>query len=143
MKHLIVAAAAILLTGCATVPQEVASNFKAPSTGMAGVYVYQWKTGIMGSITDVKFEIKGQPTIALNTGEYGYMEVPPGQYEYKASGGLSNFYLPIEFEAGKNYFFRAQLSNLTDTAMLVKDEWEIDDTKKNIGSGRYEAHDVD
>ena len=110
---------------------------------MAGVYVYQWKTGIVGAVMDVNFQIKGQPTIPLNTGEYGYLEVSPGKYEYKIKGGLQKLYIPIELEADQNYFFHAQLINATDQVFLVRDQKEIDETKQNIATGRYEVYDVD
>jgi hypothetical protein len=139
---------ATALTGCASVPYEelnldTTTNFKSPSNGQAGVYVYQWKRGIIGSLTDVTFEIRGQRKIALNTGEYGYLELAPGQYEYKFSGGLSPTFFPIKLELGRNYFFRAFLFQFTDYSVLIRDQQEINEAKENIGSGRYEPHDVD
>jgi hypothetical protein len=110
---------------------------------MSGVYVYQWKSGILGAGSDVNFQIKGQPTIPLNTGEYGYLEVAPGKYEYKLIGGLQNLYIPVDFEADQNYFFRAQLVNFSDRSVLIREQKEIDETKKNIATGRYEVYDVD
>lgn len=141
-------AAALLVSGCSMTPYEdlnldTTSNFKSPSEGMAGVYVYQWKSGIFGAGFDVDFEIKGQPVISLNTGEYGYMEVEPGAYEYKLMGGIFKQYVPVTFEADENYFFRAQLSNASDTAVLGRNQLEIDSAKRNISSGRYEIHDKD
>ena len=73
----------VFLTGCAATPYrdlnlDTTSNFNRPKGGMAGIYVYQWKTGIIGAALDVDFEIKGYPTIALNTGEYGHFEIAPG-----------------------------------------------------------------
>jgi hypothetical protein len=52
-------------------------------------------------------------------------------------------FIPVKFEVGQNYFFRAALVNLSDLTILVRDQQEIDDAKKNIISGRYEWHDVD
>jgi hypothetical protein len=122
---------------------DTTSNFKIPHEGMSGVYVYQWKTGIIGALLDVDFEIKGEPIISLNTGEYGYMEIKPGLYEYKLQGGLFKIYLPVEFEANNNYFFAAKLSNATDRAVLVRDQQAIDEAKENILSGRYEIYSKD
>ena len=138
----------IALAGCAITPYEqlnldTTTEFRQPSIGKAGVYVYQWKTGIIGAAMDVNFEIRGLRKIALNTGEYGYFEVAPGQYDYKVMGGFSPIFVPVKFEAGKNYFFRAALSGASDTSFLVRDQPEIDDTKRNILDGRYEAHDAD
>lgn len=142
---LLIAAA---ITGCASVPYEeltldTTTNFKTPSSGQSGIYVYQWKRGVIGAARDVTFEIKGQKKIALNTGEYGYLELPPGQYEYKFSGGLSPTYFPIRMESGRNYFFRAFLLQFTDYSVLIRDQQEINEAKENILSGRYEPHDID
>jgi hypothetical protein len=148
MKRVAAAIVSLALAGCASVPYEhlqldTTSSFRSPSTGMAGIYVYQWKTGVLGAGLDVNFEIKGQPKIALNTGEYGYIELAPGEYEYKLSGGLAKMFVPVKLEAGKNYFFRAALVNFRDHSHLVRDQLEIDDAKKNIASGRYELNTVD
>lgn len=137
---------ALALAGCAVTPLEqldTTTDFRSPSSDKAGIYVYQWKSGIIGAAVDVNFEIRGLPKIALNTGEFGYLEAPPGQYEYKAIGGLLPIYLPVKFDAGRNYFFRAALSQARDGAILVKDQIEVDEVKRHILSGRYELHDVD
>lgn len=139
---------ALGLGGCAVVPYEqrqldTTSNFRVPPPDKAGIYVYQWKRGVIGSVFDVSFEIKGQRKIALNTGEYGYLEVPPGDYEYKLKGGMFQIFLPVTFKAGQNYFFRAALVNASDMSALIADQKEIDEAKQNIVSGRYEFHDID
>jgi Protein of unknown function (DUF2846) len=136
------------LTGCAAVPYEqlkldTTSSFRQPSAGKAGIYVYQWKSGMLGAGLDVNFEIKGQPKISLNTGEYGYFELAPGDYEYKLRGGLAQMSLPVKFEAGQNYFFRAALVNASDLSVLIRDQPEIDEAKSNILGGRYEWHTAD
>lgn len=135
--------------GCAAVPYEqlkldTTTNFRVPSPEKSGIYVYQWKSGIYAAGRDVDFEIKGQPKISLNTGEYGYFEVSPGEYEYKWTGGmLGKQYFPIKFQANQNYFFHAYLLNFTDRANLIKEQAKIDEAKQNILSGRYELYDVD
>jgi len=139
---------ALGLAGCAVAPYEqlgldTTSNFREPPPDRAGIYVYQWRTGILGAGMDVNFEIKGQPKIALNTGEYGYLEVPPGEYEYKVMGGLAPVFVPVKFDTGQNYFFRAALVNFSDSSFLVRDQQEIDEAKQNLLSGRYELHDID
>lgn len=136
------------LAGCVAVPYEQlkldsTSNFRKPAPDKAGIYVYQWKVGILGAAMDVNFEVKGQPKIALNTGEYGYLEVPPGEYEYKLFGGLAPTFIPVKFDAGQNYFFRSALVNFSDVSFLIRDQKEIDEAKQNILNGRYELHDVD
>ena len=148
MKLLLIIMSAVLFTGCTVIPYEelnldTTSNFKSPKEGRAGVYVYQWKTGIYGAGSDVDFELKGYPELPLNTGEYGYFEVSPGEYEYKFSGGIFTQYVPVKFEANQNYFFRARLHNFTDQSFLIRDQVEINEAKENILSGRYEEHTVD
>lgn len=148
MKFLLLVFFSLFLTGCAVTPYkdlnlDTTSDFKYPPKGMSGVYVYQWKSGILGALLDVNFQIKGQPAIPLNTGEYGYLELAPGRYEYKAISGLHNIYLSADFEANKNYFFRAQLSGFSDYAELIRDQKEIDEAKKNIATGRYEIFNLD
>lgn len=148
MRILLIALSLLVLSGCTVIPYkernlDTTSNFNKPTEGMAGVYVYQWKSGIVGAGFDVDFEIKGQPIISLNTGEYGYIEVLPGKYEYKYAGGILKRYVPVEFEANQNYFFRAFLNNLTGYSGLILYQEEIDETKVNIMSGRYEWHSVD
>jgi len=148
MRILLLVFFSLCLTGCAVTPYkdlklDTTSDFESPTKGMAGVYVYQWKKGMIGAGMDVNFQIKGQPTISLNTGEYGYLEVIPGKYEYKVIGGFHNLYVPVEFEADHNYFFHAALLQFTDHSFLVRDQKEIDETKKNISTGRYEVYDVD
>ncbi|XKH60754.1 DUF2846 domain-containing protein [Halomonas sediminis] len=148
MKVVLALLAAVSLAGCSMTPYQdlnldTTSNFRKPSNTMAGVYVYQWKTGVLGAMLDVDFEIKDGPTVSLNTGEYGYFEIEPGQYEYKYKGGLWKMHAPIEFQANQNYFFRAAFANLSDHAFLVRSQQEINEAKQNIHSGRYEWHEDD
>ena len=72
----------------------------------------QWKTGIgfrlFAAVRDIDFEIKGKPKLSLNTGEYAYVEIAPGQYQYKGSGKTifaNPKFATVEFEANKNYSF--------------------------------------
>ncbi|MCY6412205.1 DUF2846 domain-containing protein [Acinetobacter sp. VNH17] len=148
-KLALITLVSLFFVGCAAVPYEqlkldTTTNFRVPSPNMSGIYVYQWKSGIYGAGRDVEFEIKGQPTISLNTGEYGYFEVSPGEYEYKWTGGiLGKQYFPVKFEANKNYFFHAYLLNFTDRANLIKEQQKIDEVKKDILNGKYEVHNAD
>lgn len=143
IKFLILIMSILFVSGCVITPYkdlnlDTTSNFKTPTESKSGIYVYQWKTGIMGALMDVDFEIKGLPEVSLNTGEYCYLEVAPGKYEYKLSGEIFNQYVPVEFAANQNYFFRASLLNFSDCAFLVRDQDEIDEAKKNILTERYE-----
>lgn len=148
MKNIPSLAGAAFLAGCAITPYEnlnldTTSNFRTPKEGTAGVYVYQWKRGVVGAAIDVNFEIKGHPAMPLNTGEYCYLELNPGSYDYKIKGGLLKQYAPVKLEANKNYFFVASLMNLSDYIGIVRDQSEIDAAKKNILSGRYEKCETD
>lgn len=148
MKSLIALMMVFGIAGCAVVPHEqlrldTTSHFRTPPPDRAGIYVYQWKSGILGAAADINFEIKGQRKISLNTGEYGYLELYPGDYEYKLFGGLAPLFIPVKFESGQNYFFRAILINFSDQSFLIRDQQEIDEAKKNIVTGRYELQDVD
>lgn len=138
------------LTGCSIVPYkelnlDTTSNFRIPEVGKAGIYVYQWKTGVFGSGFDVTFRMKGVENVSLNTGEYAYFELPPGEYEYRARlgfFGLSPTYYPVTVEANQNYFFRVYLHG-TDRALLITSQSEIDEVKVNILTQRYEEYNLD
>lgn len=148
MKHYYIALLTMFIVGCSVTPYEqlnldTTSNFKSPSEGKSGVYVYQWKRGVIGAAFDVDFEIKGHPKVSLNTGEYAYFELAPGSYEYLFAGGLIEQYAPVKFAPGQNYFFRAYLLNASDYAALIRDQEEVDAAKRNILSGRYEHHIAD
>jgi hypothetical protein len=148
MKIALAFLVAVSVAGCSMTPYQdlnldTTSDFRMPSDDMAGIYVYQWKSGIIGAMMDVDFEIKGEPIISLNTGEYGYFEVEPGQYEYKLTGGLWDTFIPVKFQADKNYFFRAVLVDASDRSFLVRSQSKIDEAKKNIQSGRYEWYEDD
>ena len=150
MRILSILLSSLILAGCAGTPYkelnlDTSSRLTTPiNKELSGIYVYQWKTGFIGAALDVDFEIKGEPVITLNTGEYAYFEIKPGQYEYKLAGGLfGKIYAPVEFEPNKNYFFSAQLQMGGDTVGLVRDQLEIDEAKENILTGRYEIYSED
>ena len=113
------------------------SSYSKPTPGMAGVYFYQWKTGILGAASDVKFVLDGQIRGSINTGEWLYFEVPEGKHNYRLIGGLFPGEIEHQFTAGQNYFFRGVLSSFTDTVLWVNDAVAIDETVSNIKSGRY------
>jgi hypothetical protein len=148
MKFVVPLLFTAVLSGCASVPYEelnldTTSNISSPSKGKAGIYVYQWKRGPLGAISDVDFEINGETKISLNTGEYGYFEIEPGDYKYKLAGGLFPQQLPVHFSDNENYFFRAYILQFTDHSVLIREQSEIDAIKKNITGGRYELYSVD
>ncbi|MFT6920102.1 MAG: hypothetical protein ACJA2G_002750 [Cognaticolwellia sp.] len=150
LQILIISCFLLAASGCAStrIPYEelgldTTTDFNTPSEGKAGIYVYQFKTGIFRATLDVGFEIKNSPEVFLNTGEYLYFEIAPGEYEYKSKGGLLKRYLPVKVEANQNYFFVAWLQRLSDNAILVTRQKEINAAKRNILSKRYEEASVD
>lgn len=150
MKRFLIAASVMLFAGCAVLkPYEelnldTTSNFKTPTKGMAGIYVYQLKTGPLGAMVDVTFEIRGYPAVPLNTGEYAYFEVKPGTYKYEQTGGgILGTDASMTFKANENYFFQARFDGFTDFATVVITQREIDAVKANILSRYYEEASVD
>ena len=135
----------ILLFGCSYTapPPPDMSWYKAPAQGTAGIYLYQWKVGILGSYSDVRFILDKQTLGKINTGEYLYFEVPAGKHKYRYKGGIIPQYAELDFIAGQNYFFRGVICLGSDLIVLIKDEDEINKTIKNIESGKYESGDKD
>ena len=139
-KYFSALVAAIFIQGCATgppAPQVDMSSYSKAAPGMAGVYFYQWKTGIYGSSSDVKFVLDGRVLGRINTGEWIYMEVPEGKHNYRLSGGLFPIDIPHQFNAGQNYFFIGQLSGFEDSVVWINDAEKIKDVISNMESGRY------
>ena len=139
----------VLFTGCTSIPYkdlnlDTTSNFKSPTEGKAGIYVYQWIYDWKGgsSLVDATFEIKGQPKLSLNTGEYAYIELTPGDYEYNMNNFLSDTYIPVKLEANQNYFFKA-IWDYGSKVFLIRDQDDINEAKENIITGRYELNTVD
>lgn len=148
IKITILSLAIASISGCASTSYhdrnlDTLSNMTKPSENKAGIYVYQVKSGIIGAAVDASFSIKGQPEVTLNTGEYAYFEIPPGEYEYRLSGGLFQNYIPFEARAGQNYFFAASMQAFRSSSNLVIDQRLIDEAKNNIKTGRYELNTVD
>jgi len=148
MKKLFLASAvvtAVLLSGCMTVPFEPTklvdtSWYSKPSEGNAGIYFYQYKSGIWGAAYDVGFKLDGEVLGKINTGEWLYFEVPAGIHEYYSTITLNR---ELNFIAGQNYFFRGGVDGFTSNVVLVIDEPANNRALKNIESGRYEHGDVD
>jgi len=133
------------LVGCASTP-KVAPDMRAystPTEGTAGIFFYQWKTGIMGAMSDVKFVLDEEVLGRINTGEWLYFEVEEGTHEVRILGGPFPQARPLEFVKGQNYFLRGALSNGMDVVVPIYSEDEIADAVKFIESGRYEHGDED
>jgi hypothetical protein len=133
-----------LLNGCiATKPQVDMSWYNKSAEGTAGIYFYQWKTGVLGSYSDVRFKLDGETLGKINTGEWLYFEVPAGIHKYRFDGGILPQYIEHDFVEGQNYFFRGFILMGADSVVLINDEKEIMETIKNIESGRYQPGDKD
>ena len=148
-KFLLVAMISVLLAGCATkfqvkqpIPQIDTSSHHKPASGMAGIYYYQWKRGILGAGRDVSLTLDGKVLGKINTGEWLYFDVLPGTYVYNIGGPFS-FEGEVVLQADKTYFFRGALNNLMDENLLITSESEIKEAFVNITSGRYEHGDID
>lgn len=139
VAYFLLATAMVTLSGCAITPkpQIDMSSYSKPTTGTAGVYFYQWKTGIFGALSDVKLVIDDKVLGSVNTGEWMYLEVPAGAHKYNMTNGMGALKINLSFAEGGNYFFRGQLVNFSDTVYLINDEQEVAEVIKNMESGRY------
>ncbi|AHI33419.1 hypothetical protein AU15_20905 [Marinobacter salarius] len=112
-RVLLLMVTSLSLVGCASTP-KVAPDMRAystPTEGTAGIYFYQWKTGMMGAMSDVKFVLNDEVLGRINTGEWLYFEVEEGTHEVRLLGGIFQQARPLEFVKGQNYFFRGALLN--------------------------------
>jgi hypothetical protein len=141
----IVVLCTFFLFGCATktivppkpTPQIDTSSFSTPASGMAGIYFYQWKTGVFGAAYDVSFVLDGKALGKINTGEWLYFDVPPGKHKYKMAGAPIPIDVEVDFEVGKTYFFRGKIRNLMSEVFLMQNLEEIQESFQNIKIGRY------
>ena len=132
-----------ILAGCAgqgAKPYVDTSDHSQPVAGKAGIYFYQWKTGLLGAAWEGPFKLDGEVLSEINTGEWDYFEVEPGVRRYHM-GWLQD--PEMLFEPDKNYFFRGFVNMASSHVIPIHDEREIRETLVNIESGRYEHADVD
>jgi hypothetical protein len=140
IKYLLALVVAIAIQGCASytpAPPVDMSNYSKPTAGTAGIYFYQWKSGIFGAFSDVKFVLDGQVLGSINTGEWLYFEVLEGNHSYRYRGGPFKSDTPFQFDAGKNYFFLGKLRDGMDSVSWINDPVALDEATANISSGRY------
>jgi len=136
--------ALLLLNGCAVTPIPDSSWVSIPEIEKAGVYFYQQKTGIFGSLYDVSLYIDDEKLGEINTGEWLYFEVPPGKHTYDLNAGqLISNPIPVEFESGNNYFFRGFITMGSAHVVLIKNHQEIKYVANKIKSGWYEFGEKD
>ncbi len=150
-KLFLILTVSIVFSGCAAtkmsvvkpVPKIDTSSHTTPAHGMAGIYYYQWKTGVLGAGRDVTLTLNGKVLGRINTGEWLYFDVAPGKYEYRVMTGPLSIDGEVNLEADRVYFFRGMLRNAMAQNHLIMDENEIMDAFENIKSGKYEKGDVD
>ncbi len=108
-KHLLLAAAVVLFSGCASVPMESkllsdkAKEFNSPSKGSSGLYIYR-TTGVGGALKkDVK--VNGKCIGETAPSMFFYEEVAGDkQHSLMTESEFSPNELLISVESGKNYF---------------------------------------
>ncbi len=107
----LVLAASLILSGCASVDMASqadnakAKEFKAPSQGMAGVYIY--RDSVMGKALKRDIWLDGQCVGASAPDVFFYKEVSGGKtYQIDTESEFSPNTLELMVEAGKNYFIR-------------------------------------
>jgi hypothetical protein len=141
-RYALALAAAVLLEGCASVPGDKPidmSSFSKPTAGTAGVYFFRLKLGIIGAAGDADFVLDGKLMASINTGDYGYFEVPAGKHKYQLIKGplTSPAEIDFDFQAGQNYFFRGDWSAFTTTCIWVNNPTELEQVTQFIRDGVY------
>lgn len=108
---LVALAAALLMTGCASVNMATkeesakAKEFKQPSSGNAGVYVY--RNSFVGKALKKDIWIDGKCVGESAPDVFFYTEVAGGKtYKVDTESEFSPNTLELMMEAGKNYFIR-------------------------------------
>lgn len=99
----------LLLTGCASVPMEskeasaAAKEFKVPSEGKAGLYIY--RAGALGGALKKDVWVDGKCIGETSPNIFFYEEVSGGeQHKISTESEFSPNDLMVDTEAGKNYF---------------------------------------
>tara|TARA_R110002124_G_scaffold128157_19_gene288735 strand:+ start:33040 stop:33492 length:453 start_codon:yes stop_codon:yes gene_type:complete len=101
-------AAAVMLTGCASVKMESASadlarkEFKAPAPDMSAVYIY--RDGVLGAALKKDIRVDGRLIGESAPNTYFFVELTPGPHTLATESEFSDNELLLEAEAGKNHF---------------------------------------
>lgn len=99
-----------ILTGCASVkmePKEAsdkAKQFAAPTTNMAGLYIY--RDSFVGKALKKDLWIDGKCIGESGPDVFFYTEVTPGTHTLSTESEFSPNDLVVMLDAGKNYFYR-------------------------------------
>lgn len=103
-------AAAIAVSGCASVPMASAQRdaelktFPAPEDGSAGVYIY--RNSLVGQALKKDLYIDGERLGESANKTYFYRQVEPGEHTVSTESEFSDNAFKLLVEAGKNYFVR-------------------------------------
>ncbi len=84
-------------------------QFKLPSSGMAGIYIYR-EAGWAGKTQVKQVYFDGQLLGGLTNGTYFTFEVAPGTHTLSAAATATPTDLQFTVKAGRNYFFNQALS---------------------------------
>lgn len=113
LRSLLLIATLAVLTGCASVPmapkeQDAASKtFKAPSSNMAGVYIY--RNSFVGKALKKTLLVDSVAIGETANKVYFHREVAPGEHTLATESEFGDNVLKFTAEAGKNYYFQQYL----------------------------------
>lgn len=102
--------AALLLSGCASVPTanpeqtNQAKKFEAPTEGNSGLYIY--RNSMVGAALKKDVYVNGKCLGETSSHMFFFTEVPAGQQDIATESEFSPNHLTLQTEAGKNYFVR-------------------------------------
>lgn len=108
IRGLMLVVALIAITGCASTSmapkeQDAASKtFKAPSSNMAGLYIYRNSSFGAALLKTVSIDNNIIGATAAKT--YFHREISPGEHTLATQSEWSDNQLNVNTEAGKNYF---------------------------------------
>jgi predicted small secreted protein len=97
----------LLLSGCATVQMAVkdmdltAKEFKAPTNGKAGIYIY--RSEVFGAAFPMYVSVDDYPIGSTAAKTYHYVEVSPGYHIIKGRAENDSF-VGFDFLANKLYY---------------------------------------
>lgn len=111
MKLLLIVIAASFFSGCASVPMEsaekstLAKEYKAPSEGNAGLYIYRY--GSFGAALKKDVWVDGKCIGETARNVFFYEEVKAGEeHTISTESEFSPNDLKLKTEDGKNYFIK-------------------------------------
>lgn len=115
----------LIIVGCASVPLETVSTsnealeFKSPTEGMAGVYIYR-NTSFTGALKDNVW-IDGECVGETAPFVFFYTEVKPGIRIVATESVISPNKISVEMDAGRLYFIDQDYWQQRTTLNLVSE----------------------